>query len=61
MAHSPAEPLTEGSLLVAGLLSAVIRFRTCRAAIPRLETRIEQPEPFEKTPTRKIKRYLYVD
>jgi long-chain acyl-CoA synthetase len=27
----------------------------------KLQRIIEQPEPFEKTPTQKIKRYLYVD
>ena len=30
------------------------------AAFARLQKIVEQPEPFEKTPTQKIKRYLYV-
>ena len=54
-----AEKLNE--TLIQGLLEELRqRINQQVSAFSRLKKIIEQPEPFEKTPTQKIKRYLYI-
>jgi long-chain acyl-CoA synthetase len=47
---------------ISGLLEGIRREVNGNvSSFSRLSRVIEQPEPFDKTPTQKIKRYLYVD
>ena len=47
---------------IKGLLEAIRQQTNERlSTFSRLQRMIEQPEPFEKTPTQKIKRYLYIN